>query len=813
MKKLLTISFFLLTTNILTSQTMNIPIVPTPKLVKSLEGDFQLKDNLNIAVLSSKEDNAYSIELIQKTLKDFHNINSRFADDGEIRISYIGNDEQDHIINNLGDEGYLLRITNNKIELQAKSAKGIYYAAMSLIQLLEKTEKKLYSVEVIDWPDMKIRGISDDISRGQVSNLDNFKKIISHIARYKMNTYMLYMEDMLEFEKYPTIGKNRGALTKSEVKEILDFVKKNFVEVIPIFQTLGHYENILSQEEFLKYAEFPGAASLNVSYDSTYLFLEDLLKEVFALFPSEYFHMGADESWDVGLGESKKLVEETNIAIVHANHYKKVYEICKKYNKKVMMYGDILLDQPEILSLIPKDIVIIDWHYSADNYYPSTKIIKDAGFNYLVSPSVWNFLSTFPANINSLPNIKYLIESGLENESMGMINSNWGDYGAETFKEFVLYNYAWSAQCSWDYAQSDLSKFNKDYFHDFFGIDEARLSNIYETLSNPLNQIIWHEVWRHPLLKFKEPASWEPNVSKAERINWNDLTLPQIKNDVEQLKSKVRKNADHFDLLDFILRLNDWYKLKLETQILLQNTLNENSTGNESEIANMIDENIRALNSLKQNYSKLWLQYYKESNLNMIEDKFDRLISYFQEIKENLPPENLMNFEPLIESKWLYLKDNESAGPSKAEFTTSFELDNKPEEAYLQLIGDSYAQLFVNGKFVDKVFARRSLSLLVEYKRIKFVNITPFLVKGKNSIDILTQSFSSKNGAGFNLVANINSEGKQIIIKTDDSESASVKWVGRESNIHPWKEVVSKSYPFEVIAPNFKTKRTSWIER
>ena len=351
MKNLFIILLSLLITNILSGQTMNIPIVPTPKLIKSLDGDFLLKDNLKISVSNSTDENSYSVQLIQKTLKDFHNINSSIVGNGDIQISYIGNDEQDHIINNLGDEGYLLRILNNKIELKGNSSKGIYYSVMSLIQMLEKAEGKLPCVEIIDWPDMKIRGISDDISRGQVSNLENFKKIISHVARYKMNTYMPYLEDMLEFEKYPTIGKDRGALTKNEVKEILDFARKNFVEVIPIFQTLGHYENILSQDEFLKYAEFPGAASLNVSSDSTYVFLEDLLKEVFELFPSEYFHMGADESWDVGLGESKKLVDESNIAIVHANHYKKVYDICKKYNKKVMMYGDILLDHPEILSL------------------------------------------------------------------------------------------------------------------------------------------------------------------------------------------------------------------------------------------------------------------------------------------------------------------------------------------------------------------------------------------------------------------------------------------------------------------------------
>src|SRR4030066_866650 len=813
MRKLLIIFLCLLFANISSGQTVNIPIVPTPKLIRYLSGSFHLKDNLKISVPNSADDNSYSIQLIQQTLKDFHKINSRIASNDDIQVSYIGDEEQDHIINNLGDEGYVLRISNNKIELKANTPKGIHYAAMSLIQMLEKAEGKLPSVEIIDWPDMKMRGISDDISRGQVSNLENFKKIISHIARYKMNTYMPYMEDMLEFEKYPTIGKDRGALTKSEVKEILDFAKKNFVEVIPIFQTLGHYENLLSQEEFLKYAEFPGAASLNVSNDSTYIFLEDLLKEVFELFSSEYIHMGADESWDVGLGKSKKFVEETNIAVVYANHYKKVYDICKKYNKKVMMYGDILLDHPVILSRIPKDIIIVDWHYSANGNYPPTKIIRDAGFEYLVSPSVWNFLSTFPANINSLPNIQYIVKAGLENESLGMINSNWGDYGAETFKEFVLYNYAWSAQCSWDYVQSDLNKFSHDYFYDFFGIDDERLSSIYKTLSNPLNQMTWHEVWRHPMLDFKDPAWWEPKISKAGRISWNELTLPQVKNDIDEFKSKVRKNLDHFELIEFILKLNNWYKLKLETQIFLQNKLQDKSIGNENDLLNLIEVNLKSLNTLKKDYRQLWLRYYKESNLNLIENKFDRLIAYFEEVKANTLIQNLSNFNPLLDSKWLYLRKDDSTLASKVEFKSTFELNETPNEAYLQLLGDTYVQLDINGKYVDKVFTRRSLSLLVEHKRIKFIDIKPFLVNGLNSINLIAESFNEKNGAGFNLIASIKSGGREMIIKSDDSKSSTIKWFGRESNDNSWKEVVSKSYPFEVIAPNFKTRRTSWIER
>jgi hexosaminidase len=813
MKNLFIIFLSLLITNILSGQTMNIHIVPTPKLIKSLDGDFLLKDNLKISVSNSTNENSYSVELIQKTLKDFNSINSSIKSQGDIEIRYIEKEEESHIINNLVDEGYLLRVSKNKIEIKAHTPKGIYYAVMSLIQILEKAQGKLPCIEIIDWPDMKIRGISDDISRGQVSNLENFKKIISHIARYKMNTYMPYLEDMLEFEKYPTIGKDRGALTKNEVKEILDFAKKNFVEVIPIFQTLGHYENILSQEEFLKYAEFPGAASLNVSSDSTYVFLEDLLREVFELFPSEYFHMGADESWDVGLGKSRKLVEGSNIAIVHANHYKKVYNICKNYNKKVMMYGDILLDHPEILSLIPKDIVIVDWHYRSDENYPSTKIIRDASFNYLVSPSVWNFMSTFPANINSLPNIKYTIKAGLENESLGMINSNWGDYGAETFKEFVLYNYAWSAQCSWNYAQSDISKFNQDYFYDYFGIDDARLTNIYTTLSEPLNQIIWHEVWRHPMLNFKEPVWWEPKVSKSARISWNELTLPQVKTDIEILKLKVKKNVDHFDLLEFILRLNDWYKLKLETQFQFQELIKEQSSGDENDLIKMIDENLKSLLMLKKDYQNLWLRYYKESNLNLIDNKFDRLTAYFEEIKESIMAKNLTNYKPLLSSKWIYVQGDDSTFLPKAEFTTSFDLSEAPEEAYLQLMGDSYVQLYINEKFVDKVFARRSLSLLVDHRRIKFINIKSFLVTGTNSVRIIAESFNKKNGAGFNLIASIKSGKKELIVISDDLKSSSSKWLGRDPNNGPWKDVVSKPYPFEVIAPNFSTKRTSWIER
>ena len=419
------------------SQTSSIPIVPSPQRIILGNDNYQIKDKTVISInVKDDEQLKTSADEIKSALKNSLNINSNITTDklGDINLQVTSFLNKEIPLHN--DEGYELNISKNKITIKAKSAKAIYYGTMSLIQLIEKSKnKKVQTLQIVDWPDLTIRGVSDDISRGQVSTMKNFKRIIDFISRYKMNTYMPYMEDMLQFDAYPSIGENRGRLTKHEVKELVSYAKKHFVEVVPIFQTLGHYENILSQEKFLKYAEFPGAASLNVSNDSTYIFLENMLKEVFDLFPSKYFHMGADESYDVGLGASKYLVDESDIATVHANHYKKVYNICKKYGKTVLMYGDIILKHPEILSKIPKDIIVVDWHYRAESDYPSAKKFHNEGFKYYVSPASWNFLTPFPANINALPNIKYFIKSGLENNASGMINSNWGDYGAETFKE------------------------------------------------------------------------------------------------------------------------------------------------------------------------------------------------------------------------------------------------------------------------------------------------------------------------------------------------------------------------------------------
>ena len=828
--KLSLIITILFSINILANNEVKNMIIPKPQIVKLTNSTIKLTDEISI-VIKNKKLNFIANQIVE-SLKNSFNINGKISNSaGMIYLNIVESLNNIEVDKSLYNQAYNLLITNNKIEINATTERGLFYGAMSLIQLIEHSSiREIPTLEVYDWPNMEWRGISDDISRGQVSTMQNFKRIIDFISRYKMNVFMPYLEDMLQLKSYPSIGKNRGALSTEEVKEIVNYASERYIEVIPIFQTLGHFENILTSKEFVDYAEFPGAASLAVTEAKTYVFLENMLKEVFALFPSEFINIGADESYDVGFGKSKELTQKVGSAKVHAEHYKKIFQFCKANNKKVMMYGDVILNHTDILDLIPKDVIIVDWHYGATKKYISTDIFKNAGFEFIVSPSVWNFRTTFPTYQIALPNIKTIVHDGLLNGSKGMINSNWGDYGAETFKEFVLFGYAWSAQCSWNYEASNLSEFNNAFFNDFFGIDDYKLNSLYKTFSTVFNQLQWHELWRHPVLDLPTSAWWAPRINPEEISSWMNWTLPNAFKTLENFEQLVTKNKDHFELLRFLIHLDFYYSKKLETNYYLRAILKlknlENELSNskskkkeinieissikkrlsEVSIEELINQNISELQILKAKYELLWLKYYKKENLNMIMDKFDRLITYFEETKEDIQSDILE--EPTIESKWIYASKLRNKAFDKAEFKREFTINNQIENAQIQLIADTHAKLYINDKFVGEIYSRRSLSLLTEYDRILFLDVKKYFKKGKNKITIEAENYKGATGAGINFIGQIVTTNGSFEVLSDE------KWLCRSTESKSnWKKSIIKEYKFQIIAPNFDRKRTSWIER
>ena len=236
---------------------------------------------------------------------------------------------------------------------------------------------------------------------------------------------------------------------------------------------------------------------VNVSDEKVYAMLDDMIGEISSCFSSPYFNMAADESWDVGRGANKERVAQSDLATVHAEHYKRVFDIIKKHGKLPMMYGDVILNNPDILTKIPKDVTIVDWHYGANLDFTSPEIFKQAGFQYIVSPAVWNFTGPFPNYLNTFVNIQRINEDGQNNGSLGLLCSSWNDYGGEELRELNFYGYAWAAECAWNPQKADQVAFTPEFFSDFYGVENTDdLQTIYSLLSDPANQYHWYELWR-----------------------------------------------------------------------------------------------------------------------------------------------------------------------------------------------------------------------------------------------------------------------------------------------------------------------------
>jgi hypothetical protein len=804
-------------------------IIPTPQKRTFSTGQFAYTNALKISLYNdSQSKNLYTAELLNKTLKTLANLSVNLelnVKEAQIVLAII--DEKRALELNFPasklKEAYRLTVKPERISIEAVNPQGILHGAITLIQLFEKaTNNTIPAQEILDYPDMEIRGVSDDISRGQISNLDNFKKIIQHLARYKMNTFMLYIEDVLQFDQYPEIGRGRGALNKQEVKEIVSFAAKYYIDVIPVFETLGHQENLLALEQYQNLAEFPGAMSFATSNELVYKYLETTIKEIATLFPSPYLHIGGDESFDAGLEKSKiQAIQLGGLANLHSTHYKRVYAMCKKYNKQVMMYGDMFLKHPEMLKQLPKDIIIMDWQYRAQASYPSVNLFKEAGFKYTVSPTAFNFKSVFPLHYNSFPNVYEYTKTGLHNQARGMINTNWGDLGSETFKELLYYNYAWSAECSWNFKATDFQQFNKSFFSTFFGTDNGMPEKVYKSLSQPFNQVGWHEFWRHPLLEPKKNLGfWYPAIDYTSKLMMMKWDSAGIKKDLDSLRKVVKLNLDHLDILELVNDMHQYYAFKINTHQVLQAYAKERK-GNLEYLIGLIELNIEKIEKLQERYQKIWNLYYKPEGLVHISKKFERLIVYFQETKDHLIGGTFP--VPLIPSQWIYSpKDKDSLNCHKdAMFRKEINLTEIPEIAMLQFMADTYAELYINGNFIDKVYIRNIFSIHLDPLMVKMINIKDKLKVGLNLIEFRVTNYNQglkdlgyQNldiHGGVNAIIHFKTGSQSDYIYTDKDWKA--KYWDPKNLESPWKTAITKKYRYEVLAPNFLTERPSWIER
>jgi len=225
-----------------------------------------------------------------------YDLNLNISDVKKSNIIYCElNEVRDTLFN---DEGYTIQI-DSLITLRANSDKGIFYATRSLIQLIKQSDV-LQCGYAIDYPDYPERAFMMDLGR-KYCTMDWVKNHIRELSYLKLNTFHLHLSEnigfRLESELYPEIVSEQF-YSKDEIRELIELSKKYYVDLIPEIDMPGHMGAILKSHPELILKNNDGIIVnpfMDITLDTVRNFVKNLILEYIELFPSKYWHLGADE--------------------------------------------------------------------------------------------------------------------------------------------------------------------------------------------------------------------------------------------------------------------------------------------------------------------------------------------------------------------------------------------------------------------------------------------------------------------------------------------------------------------------------------
>lgn len=381
-------------------------------------------------------------------------------------------------ISELGEQGYFLKVAPENVVIASPGRDGLSYGAQTLAQIVLSASENaaIPALEIRDFPDMRYRGILHDSCRGKVAKVDTLKEIANVLSFYKLNMMSLHIEHTYVFKKHPLIGRGCGSLSCEDIMELDEHCRKLNIDLVPTLQSFGHFAHILSLPEYKHLAESDMGWTLSPVKDETYELLDDMYSEFLPAFTSKFFNICSDETYDLGKGTSKELADEIGVGRVYLNHILRVHDIVKKYGKTMMMWGDIILQHPELIKEIPKDIIMLNWGYEAGHNYATTKQFADAGLRQFVCPGTSSWNSLFPRINNSNTNIRSFVKSGIEVGAEGMLNTDWGDSGHYNLLGHSWYGFIYSAEQSWASEKVTDDEFDRKFSHLFFGDKSGKMS-------------------------------------------------------------------------------------------------------------------------------------------------------------------------------------------------------------------------------------------------------------------------------------------------------------------------------------------------
>ncbi len=377
-------------------------------------------------------------------------------------------------------EGYVIIPDGKGLAITAASASGIFYALQTAKQLIEITPSAsgaapvLHTATIRDWPAMKYRGVHDDLSRGPVPTLEFQKKLIRTLAAYKVNIYSPYFEHTMQYTGHPLMAPPGGTITQAQARELVAYAAQYHVIIIPEQEAFGHLHYLLNWEQYAQLAETPHGHVLAPGQPDSIKLTHDMFQELAAIYPSPFLHLGADETVELGKGQTKPAVDAQGLGPVYLDFMQKIVTDLQPLHRKLLFWGDIAYKEPALLKAMPtsfKDATIaVAWEY---NPQPKgfTRFITpftDAKFETWVSPGINNWSRVYPNWNNALSNIQQFTYDGQKLGATGQLNTIWYDDG-EALANNNWYGLLFGAEAAWHQGEASIPAFQSSFAQIFHG--------------------------------------------------------------------------------------------------------------------------------------------------------------------------------------------------------------------------------------------------------------------------------------------------------------------------------------------------------
>ena len=555
-----------------TAAPSSVQIIPAPKSVTPTGAGFSVTRDVRVVVADAKsEDDRFAAQDFADDVRETAGVALRVGNGGGKRQILVGplslprvraavEKAGARVPADLNEEGYVLAVTPNLVVVAGASAAGTFYGLQTLKQLVrgEGEAATIPGVLITDWPSMRWRGLSDDVSRGPVPTLEYFKRQIRNEAMFKMNMHSLYMEHVFASESHPLIAPEGGALTPADIREMVAYARRFHVELVPQQQTFGHLHKALKLEQYNELAEVPYGDVLSPQQEGTYELVADIYKEIDELFPGQFFHIGADETFELGRGQSAEAVKARGIGPVYFDHLKRVRELLLPYKRRLMFWGDIALNHPDLLPSVPRDMIAMNWSYGAQaSFEARINLFKKAGLEQFVCPGVSSWNQIFPNNDTASVNIVNFVRDGQRAGVLGVMNTEWDDDG-ETLFENTWYGVALGAAAAWQAAPLDLNAFERDFDWSFFRHEGDGLTKAVRTLGS-FNTLLGVNqtdelFWRDPFTE-----DFQQNVSRKleEKTRQMRLDAEDVEETIIRERPRVRRNLQALDSMRLAARRFD----------------------------------------------------------------------------------------------------------------------------------------------------------------------------------------------------------------------------------------------------------------